>query len=498
MYGSERFTLPLPRPFPVYIPRPATAANKPVPSKSDLDDFAYRPELPQSPSTENSGENRTELLASSEMRDFSSCFTSYAPPLATISSSLPSASFMGPAMPMKETMGASESRLYINTENLMDCEGTSREDDRKCEREHRKRSKNWTRPETLRLIRVRSAIDGKFGRMGKKSELWDQIADALQGDGFSRDVQQCKDKWEKLCASYKDVRDGIREKEDFPYYDELHLLLSGRSKKREREGEHTMGLIKERHETGQIEELELDLSGEIGLTEGDSPQFYAATGEPFADMHPEHAMDYLTQVKKREKIVKYMPITDLPAVQELMDSLLAKQQKFFTDLLDAVEKREQLKEKVRQEREDRWRAEEREQKRAFNNAMIILTKRLLGETSSAGFAPMVNSGENLLDEQGGPKKRSKNWKRSEVLQLIKLRIEMDSKFTTPTRRAALWEELAEALGAQGIHRDGKQCREKWDKLMAEFKDVMDGKRDQSESPFFTELKTFMAEGHCNP
>lgn len=74
---------------------------------------------------------------------------------------------------------------------------------------------------------------------------------------------------------------------------------------------------------------------------------------------------------------------------------------------------------------------------------------------------------------------------------------MDNKFAMPTRRAALWEDLAEVLGAQGFRREGKQCREKWDKLMAEFKDVTDGRRDQSESPFFVELKAFMEEGHCN-
>jgi hypothetical protein len=44
---------------------------------------------------------------------------------------------------------------------------------------------------------------------------------------------------------------------------------------------------------------------------------------------------------------------------------------------------------------------------------------------------------------------------------------------------------------QGIKRDGKQCREKWDKLMAEYKDVSDGKRDQQESPYFAELTSIL-------
>ncbi|KAL2630066.1 hypothetical protein R1flu_014752 [Riccia fluitans] len=53
------------------------------------------------------------------------------------------------------------------------------EEDKKREREHKKRSKNWTR--------------------------------------------------------YKEVRDGVKDREDNPFYDELHPLLSGKSLKRERE-----------------------------------------------------------------------------------------------------------------------------------------------------------------------------------------------------------------------------------------------------------------------
>jgi hypothetical protein len=91
----------------------------------------------------------------------------------------------------------------------------------------------------------------------------------------------------------------------------------------------------------------------------------------------------------------------------------------------------------------------------------------------------------------GPKRRSKNWKRAEVLQLIKLRGEMEGRFGKSTRHAPLWDELAELLSVQGIKRDGKQCREKWDKLMAEYKDVSGGKRDQRESPYFAELTSIL-------
>lgn len=487
MYGSERFTLSLPRPFPLHLIRPpAVPLSKPAAARNDIDDLAYRSELPQCSSAENSGEQRNELLSSSEMREFSSCFTSYVPRVAS------------PSIPPFSSQGLAPSDLRLPDNEgcgtRMEGEGLM-EDERKREREHKKRSKNWTRAETLKLIKVRSDIDAKFGRIGRKSELWDEIGEALQKDNFARDAQQCKDKWEKLSAGYKEVRDGIRAKEDFPYHDELHLLFSGRSKRSDRERADECITVKE---TGQTEDLELDLVGEFGSREEESAPFFAAGTDAPGNVEVCHVVEeQQAHVRKRKKGPKYVSVTDLSAVQELMETVLSRQQRFFNDLLEEVEKKEHLKEQLRQEREDKWRAEEREQRSVFNNAMIILTQQLLSENSGTGLTSVATSSEDLLEEHGGPKKRSKNWKRSEVLQLIKLRTEMDNKFAMPTRRAALWEDLAEVLGAQGFRREGKQCREKWDKLMAEFKDVTDGRRDQSESPFFVELKAFMEEGHCN-
>ncbi|BFI43406.1 hypothetical protein MPTK2_8g90410P [Marchantia polymorpha subsp. ruderalis] len=141
-----------------------------------------------------------------------------------------------------------------------------------------------------------------------------------------------------------------------------------------------------------------------------------------------------------------------------------------------------------EEKEDKWRAEKRAQRGIINNAMIVLAQKLVGDRVSAVVSGVAGSlVVERLEGPQGPKRRSKNWKRAEVLQLIKLRGGMDSQIVKSTRRAALWKELAELLAAQGIKRNGKQCREKWDKLMAEYNDVADGKRDQGESPYLTEL-----------
>jgi hypothetical protein len=134
--------------------------------------------------------------------------------------------------------------------------------------------------------------------------------------------------------------------------------------------------------------------------------------------------------------------------------------------------------------------------------MVILTQKLLGETPAAGGIGAMMPSPRLttttqqptnqpLNELGSSKKRSKNWKKTEVMHLIRCRREMESKFAQSTRRAGLWDELGMKLSALGIKRDGKQCREKWDKLMAGYKDVIDGRREKEESPYFDELSIYL-------
>eukprot|EP00249_Psilotum_nudum_P021859 c28284_g1_i2 orf=956-2380(+) len=361
------------------------------------------------------------------------------------------------------------------------------EEAKKREKEHKKRSKNWTQPETLKLIKLRRNLAPRFAKAGRKIELWDEIAEALQ----SRDAQQCKDKWEKLMAGYKEVREGLKKREDNPFFEELHPLLSGNSsrKAREREG-NSFG-----HENaGEIptQGVGLDSGGE--LNSNGSVKYEEKHSDPKDNMRENvtASKQVGAQVerklqRKRKRVPKYIAVTDLQEVQMLIETILSRQQHFFAELLDTMERREQLREEMRAEREENWRAEERAQRCIFNNAMLVLTQKLVSDRGIP--APQEASGPLVCSPVGdqGLKKRSRNWKRAEVLQLIKLRGEMENKFAKSTRRAALWDEIAESLVSQGVKREGKQCREKWDKLMSEFKDVRDGKREEGDSPYFTEL-----------
>jgi hypothetical protein len=359
-----------------------------------------------------------------------------------------------------------------------------KEKEKEKEKEHKKRSKNWTRSETLKLIRLRTELEPRFAKGGRKSELWDEIAEALQNDQICRDAQQCRDKWEKLAAGYKGVRDGVRDREDNPFFEELHILLSGKGSRRER-GD------KDHHE---VQELELP-KGLLCETGRDSviSETEINTEKRSCDFRDEEEweVEVMASKGKKRRRPRYVSVSDLSAVKDLIETVIEKQQEFFKDLLETVERKEQMREQARQEKEEKWRAEERAERDMFNNAMMTLTQKLVGEgvgKFTAGASVFQNSS---MDGNQALKKRSRNWKRAEVLQLIKIRAEMDSRFLESTRRGLLWDELAERLMAQGIKRDAKQCREKWDKLMAGYKDVVDDKKEANLSPYYAELTAML-------
>eukprot|EP01018_Ginkgo_biloba_P011664 Gb_35629 [translate_table: standard] len=365
------------------------------------------------------------------------------------------------------------------------------DDNKKKEKEHKKRSKNWTRSETLKLIRLRTELEPRFARGGRKSELWDEIAEALQQDQICRDAQQCRDKWEKLAAGYKGVRDGVRDREDNPFFEDLHPLLSGKASKKERERE------KEHHEVLEAElpkALLCETARDYIVSEAENNTEKRSC--EFRDEEDWEAEVVASKGRKRKR-PKHFSVSDFSAVQGLIETVIEKQQEFFKELLEALERKEQIRVQARQEKEEKWRAEERAQQNMFNNAMITMAQKLVGEgggnfTAGASVFPIVSMHGNR-----SLKKRSRNWKRAEVLQLIKLRGEMDSRFSESTRRGLLWDELAEHLIAQGIKRDAKQCREKWDKLMAEYKDVVDDKKEASLSPYFAELTAVLRRQDAN-
>jgi hypothetical protein len=203
------------------------------------------------------------------------------------------------------------------------------------------------------------------------------------------------------------------------------------------------------------------------------------------------------------------------------------QQKIFEGFLESFQRWKERRDRMREEREERWRAEERAQSLVFNNAMLLLLQKLIedkaGPMDRSSNSPssmdhhhhhhhqhrqqQQQQEEELQEQQLQQQqqqqllvaKRSKNWKRSEVLELIRLCATAEMEGVLISRAAkgsAAWDELSDALAALGIKRNGKQCREKWEKLMSGYREVMAGRREPSESPYFQELTR--AIGSKNP
>jgi hypothetical protein len=164
-----------------------------------------------------------------------------------------------------------------------------------------------------------------------------------------------------------------------------------------------------------IEDPDFDL---FGFREEDSPRFRTA----IAEIH--HGQQTVSSPDHVRSNVEYVSVADLPAIHKLMDTLLAKQQDFFAHLLDTMEKRDEVKEKLRQEREDKWRAEELEQKKVFNNTMVTLIRKL-DCRERHGQDDLDRALANSCDENNcnssfaepGMKKRPRNLKRSKVFRI---------------------------------------------------------------------------------
>lgn len=382
--------------------------------------------------------------------------------------------------PMESPIEARPLQSVKPLENGNGCE------EKKVEREHKKRSKNWTRVETTTLIRIRSEMDPRFCRSGRKSDLWDEISELLKAEGMRRDPQQCRDKWEKLTAGYKEVRDGVRDKGDYPFYDDLDPILSTK-----------------------FHRPAADPTPEPDPDPDPDPDSIRSDGEETEDA-AEFPPSQPPSLKRRHRPWAGGEEAVVEAMKDALESLMERQHRFFADIMEAMERRERIRERIWLEREEKWREEERAQRQVFQNAMVLLTKRLVGGCASDagnGCGSDPSAGERGVGKvegggggEGSTKKRSKNWKRVEVLQLIKLRTEMEGRFSKSTRRAALWEELAGLMCAEGVgvKRDGKQCREKWDKLMAQFKDAADGKRDRLDTPYYADLLARGSSSIDNP
>ncbi|ERN07894.1 hypothetical protein AMTR_s00012p00229250 [Amborella trichopoda] len=108
--------------------------------------------------------------------------------------------------------------------------------------------------------------------------------------------------------------------------------------------------------------------------------------------------------------VKHRKSSEREILKDFLVSLICRKHRFFVELFDAMDKREKATKKQRLERQERWRAEERAQRVAFQNAMILVTKKLVVKACRA--TPLQKSLKNhfptTFPGKKAAKKRSKN------------------------------------------------------------------------------------------
>eukprot|EP00252_Welwitschia_mirabilis_P016134 TRINITY_DN35652_c0_g1_i1.p1 TRINITY_DN35652_c0_g1~~TRINITY_DN35652_c0_g1_i1.p1 ORF type:complete len:389 (-),score=34.22 TRINITY_DN35652_c0_g1_i1:7-1173(-) len=358
-------------------------------------------------------------------------------------------------------------------------EKQEKQDDPSAKVEKKKqRSKNWSRQEILALIKVRSEFEAAFcnGGVGggRKSQIWHEISQSLRRQNVWRDAQQCREKWEKLCSCYK-----LKSPSENPFFHALHPLL--------------------------CKSLSFASSAAVNhhCSQNTDDDQRCANDD---DDDEEATEDDLSPSESPPKRLKEEELE----VEDVLRSVMEAQTEFFAGLLRSVEERRQLRHRQMCEREERWRSEERAQRCALTNALLLLSSKLLdvnqrqNDPLSMDCRKNEDNNNNSNNNKNGRRcKRSRNWKRGEVLRLIKLRGELDTKFVKWSRRSAVWDEVSELLCAEGILRDGKQCREKWDKLICEYREVLEQRKSQSDSPFFSEVAAVLGrrqhhDNKCHP
>jgi hypothetical protein len=86
----------------------------------------------------------------------------------------------------------------------------------------------WPDVEVQALITVRTSLEHKFGHMGSKGSIWEEISDAMRDMGYNRSAKKCKEKWENINKYYKRTVGSGKKRplnsKTCPYFDELDNL----------------------------------------------------------------------------------------------------------------------------------------------------------------------------------------------------------------------------------------------------------------------------------
>lgn len=92
----------------------------------------------------------------------------------------------------------------------------------------------WTKDETLKLIEVwgDDAIQAQLQDCTRNQKVFEKVARELNGAGYERTYQQCRDKIKKLKGEYKKIKDKHgktgEERSNWDYFDAMDSILGTR------------------------------------------------------------------------------------------------------------------------------------------------------------------------------------------------------------------------------------------------------------------------------
>ncbi|AQK54013.1 Putative homeodomain-like transcription factor superfamily protein isoform 1 [Zea mays] len=86
----------------------------------------------------------------------------------------------------------------------------------------------WPKEEVEALIQMRNEKGEKYHDAGAKGPLWEDIAAAMRGIGYSRSAKRCKEKWENINKYYKKVKESNKRRPEdsktCPYFHQLDAM----------------------------------------------------------------------------------------------------------------------------------------------------------------------------------------------------------------------------------------------------------------------------------
>ena len=89
-------------------------------------------------------------------------------------------------------------------------------------------SSRWPKEEVEALIQMRNEKGEKYHDAGAKGPLWEDIAAAMRGIGYSRSAKRCKEKWENINKYYKKVKESNKRRPEdsktCPYFHQLDAM----------------------------------------------------------------------------------------------------------------------------------------------------------------------------------------------------------------------------------------------------------------------------------